>query len=1508
MTVLAAFAVLLGRYAGQDDVLVGTPIAGRTRSETEGLIGFFANTLVLRTDLSGDPTFRALLGRVREATLGAHAHQDLPFERLVEALDPERNGGSTPLFQAMLVFQNAPPREALRMGDVLIENGETGSESAKFDLLLALGERDGTLDGFVEFRTELFDASTIERMLGHFRTLLDGIVRDPDARLARLPMLGAEERARVVDGWNATAAAYPADACIHDLFAEAAARTPDAPAVAWAEGSLTYAELDARASRLARHLRREGVGPDARVGICLPRGPEMMIAVLGAMKAGAACVPVDPGYPAERIAYMLADSAAPVLITDRAVAEGLPATDARLVRVDADADMIAAESAEPIASGAHPDGLAYVIYTSGSTGRPKGVAMPHRPIVNLLTWQAAEWKHPSASTTLQFTTLSFDVAFQEIFSCWLSGGRLVLVAEEERRDLGAVLRRLDEERIERLFLPYVALQHVAELAEEHGIVPRALREVQTAGEQLRVTEPIRRFFARTGATLSNQYGPSETHVATALTLAGAPDAWPLLPPIGGPVANARGYVLDGAGEPAPVGVPGELYLAGACLARGYLGRPALTAERFVPDAFSAAPGARAYRTGDRVRWTESTDALTHSRTHALEFLGRADDQVKVRGFRIEPGEVEAALESHDAVREAVVIVREDAPGDRRLVGYVVAAPGAEPSASMLRAHVAERLPEYMVPSALVVLDAFPLTPSGKVARRALPAPDASAAEPDAYVAPRTRTEEVLAGIFAEVLRVERVGTRDDFFALGGHSLIATRVVSRVRDLLGVDLPLRALFDGPRVEALAARVDAIGTDGLPRPACGTSAPPLVPVERDGPLPLSFAQQRLWFIDQLDPGSAAYNMPAALRIRGALDTDALRRALDEIVARHESLRTRFAGVAGEPVQVIESSGSAALAEVDLRALPEDAREREVRALAAAEAARPFDLAAGPLLRSTLLRLGADDHALLFTMHHVVSDGWSLGVLVREVAALYDAFARGLSSPLAPLPVQYADYAVWQRAWLTGDVLDAQLAYWRGTLAGAPPVLELPTDRPRPAVPGARGATHAFALPDETARALRALCRESGATLYMGLLAGLQLLLGRYAGTDDLVVGSPVANRTRLETEGLIGFFANTLTLRGDLSGDPTVRQLLGRVRETVLEAQAHQDLPFERLVEELAPERSLQHAPLFQVLFVMQDAESWSLRMGDAALELIDPESEIAKFDLQLTLVEEDGRVHGRFSYRTELWDAGTMERAAVHLQRLLAGMAAGPERRISALDLLPDAERALVLQGWNATGADYPRDGSVHAGFEAQADRTPHAPAVITRDGEHVSYAELEARANRLAHHLVALGVRPDDRVGLCLERGPEMMAAVLGILKAGAAYVPLDPAYPAERLGYMLENSAARVLLTQDSLADALPSSGATVVRTDADAAEIARAPADRPRVAVSADQLAYVIYTSGSTGRPKGVAMPHRPLVNLLAWQEREWMHPGASATLQFTTLSFDVSFQEIFSCWRSGGRLVLV
>jgi amino acid adenylation domain-containing protein len=1495
MTLMAAWQLLLGRWAGQEDVVVGSPIANRTRREVEGIIGLFANTLALRADLSGDPTFPELLGRVREATLGAHAHQDLPFERLVQELDVDRDADSSPLFQAMLVFGSREEHDLPRMGEVEVRPEETGTGSAMFDLLLMMSEQGGVIQGRLDYRASLFDAATMDRLLGHYRMLLEAVAANPYRRISALPLLTPDERRRVVTEWNATAAEYPANACIHDLFARAAARRPDAPALVFGGETLSYGELDARSNRLARYLRGLGVRPETCVGICLERGPEMMVAVLGVLKAGGAYVPVDPAYPAERIAWMLADSAAPVLLTTAALAERLPSTGARVVRVDTDAARIAAESADATSSGARPDNLAYVIYTSGSTGRPKGVAMPHRPLVNLLAWQQRAWAHPAASATLQFTTLSFDVSFQEIFSCWLSGGALLLVPEDERRDLAAVLRRLDEGRIERLFLPCVALQHLAEVAEELGIAPRALREVQAAGEQLRVTDAVRRFCAATGARLSNHYGPTETHVATALRLEGGPAEWPLLPAIGRPIANARTFVLEKGGEPAPVGVPGELLLGGVCVARGYLGRPALTAERFVPDPFGAA-GARVYRTGDRARWLPDG---------TLEFLGRADDQVKVRGHRIEPGEVEAALESHPAVREAVVVAREDAPGDRRLVGYVVPAPGAEADGAALRTHVAGRLPEYMVPAAVVVLDAFPLTPSGKTDRRALPAPTAAVdADGDGRDAPGTPVQAAVAGVFAELLRVSRVGARDNFFSLGGHSLLATRLVSRMREAFGIELPLRTVFDAPTVERLSARVEALRAAGV-----ADRVPPLVPVPREGALPLSFSQARLWFIDQLEPGNAAYNLPYALRLRGPVDADALERGLTEIVRRHESLRTRFMAVDGRAAQVIDPAGPVRLARVELSDRPEDEREAALLRLAEEEALRPFDLAAGPLLRSTLVRLGEEDHGLLFTLHHIVSDGWSAAILVREVAELYGAFTEGRAPSLPPLPVQYADYAAWQRARLRGEVLEAQVAYWRERLAGAPPVLDLPTDRPRPAAAGAAGARLRFRLRAETSDALRALARGEGATMFMTLLAGWQALLSRYAGQAEVVVGTPIAGRGRLETEGLIGFFVNTLVLRGDVGAAAGFRGLVRQVREHTLGAYAHQDVPFERLVEALAPERRLGHAPLYQVMFdlVAEEPGGSPTSLGRARVEELEIVATVVKDDLMLVM-RDDGRggaLDGVLLYRTELFGHATAERMAAHLAALLDAVAADPDAPLARVPLLTAAERES-LEAWNATDRGYPADLRVHELFAAQAARTPDAPALVFR-GELVTYAELDRRANRLANHLRGVGAGVETRVGVCLERTPELIVSLLAVLKAGGAYVPLDPAYPRGRLGYMTADADVRFVITATPLADRLPA-GAEAICIDALADRIAAESAEAPRVGVDPENLSHVIFTSGSTGRPKGVMIRHSSTAILLHWLRENVSDDERSAVLGSTSINFDVSIAEIFGtlCW--GGKLVLV
>ncbi|HEX7243109.1 MAG TPA: amino acid adenylation domain-containing protein, partial [Longimicrobiaceae bacterium] len=1162
MTLLAGWQLLLGRYSGQDDVSVGVPIAGRTRVETEGLIGFFVNTLVVRADLSGEPGFRELLARVRETTLGAYGHQDVPFERLVEELTPERSLAHTPFFQAMFSLQGAG-RPPLRLGGLAAEPlAGDRDEPAKFDLTLDVVEDGERLHGTLTYRADLWDGATAGRILDHFARLLDAVAADPDRPVGEVGFLAPGERERVLLAGRSDGPDPASLPPVHAQVAEQARLTPGAVAVEGAGGALSYAELDARAGRLAARLRALGVGPEARVGVCLERSPELAVALLAVLRAGGAYLPLDPGYPSERLGWMLADSRVAVLLTETRLLDRLPAGDARVVCLDRDA--AGGEEAEAAPVRVFPESPAYVIYTSGSTGRPKGVEVPHGALASHLRWLQRAYPLGAGDRVLQKTPVSFDASVWEFWAPLTTGAALVMARPDAHRDPAELVREAAEGRI-------TVLQVVPSLLRallDGGGLERcaSLRRLCCGGEAL-PAELAARARAAVAAEVVNLYGPTEVCIqSVAHTWTGAETGATV--PIGVPVDQVRAYVLDRRGAPVPEGVAGELYLAGAQLARGYLGRPELTAERFVPDPFAPGAGERAYRTGDRVR--RLIDGT-------LEFLGRTDEQVKVRGFRIEPGEIEAALEEHPAVRQAAVVVREDRPGDPRLAAYVLAGDGGA-SAAELREHLRGRLPEHMVPGAVVVLDALPLTPSGKVDRRALPAPEAAGDE-EAWVAPRTATEEVLAGIWAEVLDAERVGAADDFFALGGHSLLAVRAISRIRTALGVEVPVRAMFESPTVEGMAGRVDALLREGG-----AASAAPIPRVPRDGDLPLSFAQQRLWFIDQLDPGSAGYNVPVALRMRGALDARVLERAVTEIVRRHEVLRTVFRSTAaGEAAQAILPPAPFRLRHVELSGMAEAEREAAARELALREAAAPFDLAAGPLLRGTLARMGEGDALVLFTTHHIVSDEWSVPVMIREVSTLYEAFAAGRASPLPELPVQYADFAAWQRAHLSGEVLERQLAYWRDRLAGAPPLLELPTDRPRPTVASTAGAMRAVAFPAGLGAALRALGRRAGTTPFMTLLAGFQALLARWSGQDDVLVGTPVAGRTRAETEGLIGFFVNTLVVRTDLSDDPTGRELLARVRERMLEAQTHQDLPFERLVDELRIERSFSHTPLFQVMF-------------------------------------------------------------------------------------------------------------------------------------------------------------------------------------------------------------------------------------------------------------------------------------------------------------------------------------
>ncbi len=1487
MVLLGAFQVLLGKYAGSEDVVVGSPIAGRTRGEIEELIGFFVNTLVLRTDLSGDPSFRETLRRVREATLGAYAHQDVPFEKLVAELQPERSLSHSPLFQVMFTLQNAGGRESALPG---LKVSGAGAElaSAKFDLSVEFAETPEGLRGGLNYSTDLFERGTVERMLGHLERVLEQVAANADVRLSQLELLGEAERALVLEEWNRTEAEYPADRCIHERFEAQAARTPGAVAVRFEEESLTLRELNAHANQLAHHLRRRGVGPEVRVGICLERSLEMVVAILAILKAGGAYVPLDPGYPAERLAFILADSATPVLLTRETLRGAIPAREGvEVVSLDGAAKEIAAESLENPQSGAGPDSLAYVIYTSGSTGTPKGALIEHRNVARLFSATDAWFGFGPDDVWTLFHSYAFDFSVWELWGALLYGGRVVVVPFDVSRDPEAFHALVQREGVTVLSQTPSAFRQFIRVDGERG-GDLALRNVIFGGEALEPAS-LREWVERRGADtprLVNMYGITETTVHVTYRPLSREDVFGGSgSPIGRAIPDLRLYVLDPARRPMPVGVPGELYVGGAGVARGYLNRPELTAERFVDDPFT--PG-RLYRTGDRVRWMADG---------TLEYLGRLDEQVKIRGFRIELGEIEAALRQAPGVADCTVIVRDDETGDRRLVAYVV----GEAEAEALRDRLRQSLPEYMVPSAFVALDARPLTSNGKLDRKALPAPELASAE-ERYVAPRTPVEEVLAGIWTEVLRLERVGVTDNFFELGGHSLLATRVISRIRAVFGVELPLRALFEGPTIAEMAVRVEEIRRADLP------VLPPVVPVERTGALPLSFAQERLWFIDQLEPGSAVYNIPMAWRLGGALDRAALERALGEIVRRHEALRTTFKEVEGSPVQVVAPFGGFALPVEDLSGLSGADREEAVRRRVGGEARRAFDLAAEPLFRAVLLRVDEEDHVLLLAMHHIVSDGWSMEVFFRELSALYAAYRAGRESPLPELAVQYADYAVWQREQLAGEALDRQLSYWRERLGGAPELLELPTDHPRPPVQTYRGESVGVNFSPELLERLQALGRSEGATLYMVLLGAFQVLLSRYGGCEDVVVGSPIAGRTREEVEELIGFFINTLVLRTDLSGDPSFREVLRRVREVTLGAYEHQDVPFEKLVAELQPERSLSHSPLFQAIFALQNAgdlggELLGLKVGGVGAAM-----GIAKYDLSLTLGATAQGLRGGLNYSTDLFERGTVERMLGHLERVLEQVAADADVRLSQLDLLGGAERALVLEEWNRTGAEYPADRCIHELFEAQAARTPGAVALRFEE-ESLTYAELNERANRLAHCIRGLGVGPDVRVGVCVERSLEMVVSLLAVLKAGGAYVPLDPGLPAERLAYMLDDSAVPLVLVQAALRETVPArEGVGVLAVDALAERLAAEPAENPAGGAGPDSLAYVIYTSGSTGRPKGVMNVHRGVVNLL-WSMRGTVAMApADRLLAVTTFAFNISVLELFFPLLSGARVEIL
>jgi amino acid adenylation domain-containing protein len=1256
MILLAAFQTLLHRYTGQDDIAVGSLIANRNRVELEGLIGFFVNTLVLRTDLSDDPSFRELLTRVRTVTLGAYEHQDMPFEKLLEALRPPRDLSRTPLFQILFVLHNTP-QQGFDLSGLTVRPMEIDPGISRFDVSLEFWETSDGLRGRFEYSTDLFEKATIVRMAGHLQTLLAGIVAVPEQRLSRLLLLTAAERHRLLVEWNATTVPYPDNQCIHSVFETQVRRTPDAVAVICGDAFLTYSELNGYANQVAHYLQKHGVRPETLVGLCIERSLAMVVGLLGILKAGGAYLPLDPTYPRERLAFMLDDAQPPVILTEVHLVPGLPAYGVQLVCLDAQWPTIARYSNANPVNEVIADNVAYLLYTSGSTGRPKGVLGMHRATLNALAWMWQAYPFATHEVCCQKTPISFGDSIQELLGPLLQGRQIVLITDNILKELPRFVQALARHRVTRLILVPSLLRALLDtMSDLQDRLPH-LTLWFTGGEALS-SDLWQRFREHLPhCRLVNLYGASEaSDDTTSYDTSLAPHALACMP-IGRPIANTQIYVLDQHLQPVPVGVPGELYVGGAGLTRGYLHFPELTAERFIPHPFSREPGARLYKTGDLVRYQPDGH---------LEYKGRLDQQVKLRGIRIELGEIEATLAQHPAVQETAVIAREDVPGEPRLVAYFVPVHEPGPTLRELRNFLEKQLPAAMVPSTFVMLEALPLTPSGKVDRLKLPQPVLfRPALEDDYVAPRTPVEQQVATIWCRLLGLERVGVHDNFFELGGHSLLAMQIVSRVRDATHVQVSLLHFFETPTVAGIVAIIET----GEQR-AQGMETHALVSVPREGTLPASIAQEHFWVFDQLLPNLPLFNIPYIVRLMGRFDVATLERSFNALIERHESLRTTFASVDEQLVQVIAPTLHMRLAVQDLRGVPETEREDEAQRLVHEESQRPFDLVRGPLIRGCLLWLGEQEYRLLVTLHHIICDGWSLGILMRELASVYDAFTAGKESPLPALPIQYADFAAWQRQWQHHAVLEAQLVYWQEQLRGPLPVLALPADRPRGTAVSWRTARQLLELPRALFGALKDLSQREGSTLFMTCLTAFKVLLYGYTGQEDLCVATLVANRTRQETEQLIGLLVNTVLLRTDLRGNPTCREVLQRVRATTLAAYDHQDLPFEELIRTLECERTLQRTSLCQVMMIWQNfmlrplqykAQTFSLQPMEQSTEALNVA--LTTFDLVLALRERPQGLTATCTYKTDLFDAATIGQMLDDFQYVLACLSAKPERAL-----------------------------------------------------------------------------------------------------------------------------------------------------------------------------------------------------------------------------------------------------
>ncbi len=1484
MTIITAFFILLARYTGEEDIVVGIPIANRMRVEFESLMGCFVNSLVLRSQLHGNPTFLELLQQVRQTALNAYAHQDLPFEQLVEALQPERSLSHSPVFQVMFAWENVQ-MEALDLPNLQIETFKTDHFTARIDLNVEMMETERGLQGIFEYNTDLFARSTIERMVGHFQNLLEMIASNPNQRVYELSVLTKLEFQQILFDWNHTYVNYPQDVCLHELVESQVERTPDAIALAFEDQQLSYQELNQKANQLAHYLLKQGVKPDQPVGICIERSLEMVIGLLGILKAGGAYVPIDPTYPNDRLAFMFADSQVSVLLTQQKLLVQLPEHTAQTVCLDSQWSLLADESDRNLPRLSKGDHLCYIIYTSGSTGKPKGAMNMHRGVVNRLLWMQETYQIGANDRVIQKTPFSFDVSVWEFFWTLSTGAKLVIAKPEGHKDTSYLKQLIIQERITTLHFVPSMLQVFLE-AEPDLSNCSSLKRVICSGEALPI-DLQRRFLERLDCELHNLYGPTEAAIDVSYWSCQL-DSLLSTVPIGRPIANTQLYVLDHYLQPVPIGVAGELHIGGVQIGKGYLNQSELTAEKFIPDPFSDAPDARLYKTGDSVRYL--ADGV-------IEYLGRIDFQVKLRGFRIELGEIESVLLQQPYIREAVVLLYEDSLDDKHLVAYVVP-DQVDIDISELRRVLKHQLPEYMVPALFIELEALPLSPNGKVDRRSLPAPISFQIQSkNVSEDPHTPIEDLLVSIWSNVLGLKSIGIHDNFFDIGGHSLKVMQVMARVRDSFSIDLPLQTLFREPTIAGLSREIAlAYQTQQ------GYQIPQIIPTEHSVYAPVSFAQQRMWFLQQFAPDSATYNIPIIHRVSGLLEIPILEESLVTLVKRHESLRTSFMLVNEQVICAIAETISLAFAVVKLdpAITPES-----IQQLIDAEICQPFNLSTLPLFRVKILELTDRDRILIINFHHIIADGWSINIFMQELAELYQSYRHNKPISLKDLPIRYVDFAVWQRQWLQGEMLRSLIKYWQQQLAEPLPILSLPTDHPRPLVQTFRGATQPISLSVTLTAQIKNLAQRTETTLFMILLAAFQILLARYSGQTDIIVGTPISGRNQVATEGLIGLLLNSLAIRIDLSGNPTVAELLGAVRAVTLTAYTYQDLPLEQLIEALQIKRELSYAPLFQAMFTLLNTPSQPAKFSeDLELTPVWSHTGTTKVDLTLGLQEIGLEIVGVFEYNSDLFDAKTIQRLIGHFQTLLEGIVNKPTQRIAELPILTETERQKILIDWQQTQIEYPRDKTIAQLFEEQVEKNPDAIAAIYED-QQISYQELNQRANQLAHYLHKLGVGNDQPVGICVERSIDMLIGLIGILKVGGAYLPIDANYPSDRIDYMLADAQVRILVTQQSLSSNFLNSQLLVIELDRGWESIAKESTENLSSNTTAENLAYIIYTSGSTGEPKGVVVSHRAVNRLVINTNYIKLSPS-DRVAQASNVSFDAATFEIWVALLNGARLI--